>query len=147
MLPQRAPSTLALLGLALALCSPSVTAQPALRYKRLLQKARAAATATQDQREQMVEALLSQLVQRRGVAQDSKVTTADRAETLEAKEGKVSQLEWGKQRIGMVQGKQGDRGESADAELEHTPDSPSSLPPRERKAGCKNFYWKTFTSC
>nr|AAK97067.1 preprosomatostatin [Osteoglossum bicirrhosum] len=23
----------------------------------------------------------------------------------------------------------------------------NNLPPRERKAGCKNFYWKGFTSC
>ncbi|XP_020796224.2 somatostatin-2-like [Boleophthalmus pectinirostris] len=23
----------------------------------------------------------------------------------------------------------------------------TSLPPRERKAGCKNFYWKGLTSC
>ncbi|KAL2301201.1 hypothetical protein Nmel_011762, partial [Mimus melanotis] len=22
-----------------------------------------------------------------------------------------------------------------------------ALAPRERKAGCKNFFWKTFTSC
>ncbi|CDQ68085.1 unnamed protein product [Oncorhynchus mykiss] len=25
--------------------------------------------------------------------------------------------------------------------------SVDNLPPRERKAGCKNFYWKGFTSC
>ncbi|KAJ0022217.1 hypothetical protein NQD34_009707 [Periophthalmus magnuspinnatus] len=25
--------------------------------------------------------------------------------------------------------------------------SVENLPPRERKAGCKNFYWKGFTSC
>nr|AEL33689.1 preprosomatostatin II [Siniperca chuatsi] len=31
--------------------------------------------------------------------------------------------------------------------LERSVDSPNSLPPRERKAGCKNFYWKGFTSC
>ncbi|XP_077396606.1 somatostatin-1-like [Festucalex cinctus] len=24
---------------------------------------------------------------------------------------------------------------------------PAALGPRERKAGCKNFFWKTFTSC
>lgn len=23
----------------------------------------------------------------------------------------------------------------------------SNIPPRERKAGCKNFYWKGLTSC
>ncbi|XP_062328971.1 somatostatin 1.2 [Osmerus eperlanus] len=32
-------------------------------------------------------------------------------------------------------------------ELERSVDSPNNLPPRERKAGCKNFYWKGFTSC
>ncbi|XP_034024863.1 somatostatin-2-like [Thalassophryne amazonica] len=32
-------------------------------------------------------------------------------------------------------------------ELERSVDAPNNLPPRERKAGCKNFYWKGFTSC
>ncbi|XP_058269365.1 somatostatin 1.2 [Hemibagrus wyckioides] len=32
-------------------------------------------------------------------------------------------------------------------ELERSAEEPNSLPPRERKAGCKNFYWKGFTSC
>lgn len=31
--------------------------------------------------------------------------------------------------------------------LERSIDPPNILPPRERKAGCKNFYWKGFTSC
>nr|P01170.2 RecName: Full=Somatostatin-2; AltName: Full=Somatostatin II; Contains: RecName: Full=[Tyr7,Gly10]-somatostatin-14; Contains: RecName: Full=[Tyr13,Gly16]-somatostatin-28; Flags: Precursor [Lophius americanus] len=31
--------------------------------------------------------------------------------------------------------------------LERSVDSTNNLPPRERKAGCKNFYWKGFTSC
>ncbi|XP_053176680.1 somatostatin 1.2 [Scomber japonicus] len=31
--------------------------------------------------------------------------------------------------------------------LERSVDPPNSLPPRERKAGCKNFYWKGITSC
>ncbi|TDH15483.1 hypothetical protein EPR50_G00031880 [Perca flavescens] len=31
--------------------------------------------------------------------------------------------------------------------LERSVDPPNNLPPRERKAGCKNFYWKGFTSC
>ncbi|CAK6982822.1 somatostatin 1.2, partial [Scomber scombrus] len=30
--------------------------------------------------------------------------------------------------------------------LERSADPPNSLPPRERKAGCKNFYWKGITS-
>uniref|UniRef100_A0A8C4RX12 Somatostatin/Cortistatin C-terminal domain-containing protein n=1 Tax=Erpetoichthys calabaricus TaxID=27687 RepID=A0A8C4RX12_ERPCA len=33
-------------------------------------------------------------------------------------------------------------------DLERSTESETNqLPPRERKAGCKNFYWKTFTSC
>ncbi|XP_005929465.1 somatostatin-2 [Haplochromis burtoni] len=31
--------------------------------------------------------------------------------------------------------------------LERSADQPNSIPPRERKAGCKNFYWKSLTSC
>ncbi|XP_034720604.1 somatostatin-2 [Etheostoma cragini] len=31
--------------------------------------------------------------------------------------------------------------------LERSAENPNNLPPRERKAGCKNFYWKGFTSC
>ncbi|XP_068601652.1 somatostatin 1.2 [Brachionichthys hirsutus] len=31
--------------------------------------------------------------------------------------------------------------------LERSVDAPNNIPPRERKAGCKNFYWKGFTSC
>ncbi|CAJ1066338.1 somatostatin 1.2 [Xyrichtys novacula] len=31
--------------------------------------------------------------------------------------------------------------------LERSVDPPNNMPPRERKAGCKNFYWKGFTSC
>ncbi|KAF2978501.1 hypothetical protein EK904_011267 [Melospiza melodia maxima] len=32
-------------------------------------------------------------------------------------------------------------------ELERSANSNPALAPRERKAGCKNFFWKTFTSC
>nr|XP_046155470.1 somatostatin-1A-like [Oncorhynchus gorbuscha] len=35
--------------------------------------------------------------------------------------------------------------EDVDLELERAPGP--VLSPRERKAGCKNFFWKTFTSC
>uniref|UniRef100_A0A4W5L1S9 Somatostatin-2 n=1 Tax=Hucho hucho TaxID=62062 RepID=A0A4W5L1S9_9TELE len=40
-------------------------------------------------------------------------------------------------------------GSTAEAkeDLERSVDNPNNLPPRERKAGCKNFYWKGFTSC
>ncbi|XP_051935098.1 somatostatin-2-like [Hippocampus zosterae] len=36
---------------------------------------------------------------------------------------------------------------SARATAERSAEPPNELPPRERKAGCKNFYWKGFTSC
>ncbi|XP_018431893.1 PREDICTED: somatostatin-1-like [Nanorana parkeri] len=32
-------------------------------------------------------------------------------------------------------------------ELERSANSSPAMAPRERKAGCKNFFWKTFTSC
>nr|XP_043888425.1 somatostatin 1.2 [Solea senegalensis]XP_043888426.1 somatostatin 1.2 [Solea senegalensis] len=31
--------------------------------------------------------------------------------------------------------------------MERSIEPPNNIPPRERKAGCKNFYWKGFTSC
>lgn len=36
---------------------------------------------------------------------------------------------------------------SARMTAERSAEPPNNLPPRERKAGCKNFYWKGFTSC
>ncbi|XP_028320998.1 somatostatin 1, tandem duplicate 1 [Gouania willdenowi] len=33
------------------------------------------------------------------------------------------------------------------AELQRSAGNEPLLAPRERKAGCKNFFWKTFTSC
>ncbi|KAG7260160.1 hypothetical protein CRUP_020891 [Coryphaenoides rupestris] len=38
-------------------------------------------------------------------------------------------------------------GGGARMELERSVDAPNNTPPRDRKAGCKNFYWKGFTSC
>ncbi len=40
-------------------------------------------------------------------------------------------------------------GENEDlrVEPERSVESSNHLPTRERKAGCKNFYWKGFTSC
>nr|P01169.1 RecName: Full=Somatostatin-1; AltName: Full=Somatostatin I; Contains: RecName: Full=Somatostatin-14; Flags: Precursor [Lophius americanus]CAA23986.1 unnamed protein product [Lophius americanus]prf//0612260A somatostatin precursor [Lophiiformes] len=37
--------------------------------------------------------------------------------------------------------------EDAHADLERAASGGPLLAPRERKAGCKNFFWKTFTSC
>ncbi|KAJ8346929.1 hypothetical protein SKAU_G00283300 [Synaphobranchus kaupii] len=300
----RSPAILALLGLALALCSPSVSSQPTLRYRRLLQNARAAAAATQVQREQIMAALLSQAVERRGVstaqrsgtpavqvpagdrgvgqvskapaagrgvAKDSKVPSGNKGASKViqvparnrsvtkviqvpaggtqssigsigvVQESKIFPLDRGAAQeseigvpevgvtavpnvevsgVGVVQESEasavglapenevpavgvvvipeitvsevsvsqesgvpgvavapeievsrvgvleesdaapemevfvvgvgvptGDRGEGVVTELEHGPDVTGTLPPRERKAGCKSFYWKSFTSC
>lgn len=37
--------------------------------------------------------------------------------------------------------------EDIHVDLERAAGSGPLLTPRERKAGCKNFFWKTFTSC
>ncbi|CAJ1066339.1 somatostatin 1%2C tandem duplicate 1 [Xyrichtys novacula] len=37
--------------------------------------------------------------------------------------------------------------EDVRVDLERAAGSEPLLAPRERKAGCKNFFWKTFTSC
>ncbi|XP_028817811.1 somatostatin 1, tandem duplicate 1 [Denticeps clupeoides] len=39
------------------------------------------------------------------------------------------------------------RGADEDARVELERAVGPALAPRERKAGCKNFFWKTFTSC
>ncbi|XP_061538245.1 somatostatin-1-like [Phycodurus eques] len=43
-----------------------------------------------------------------------------------------------------------ERGQRRSGEAEERPGAPGLaqlVGPRERKAGCKNFFWKTFTSC
>ncbi|NP_001373151.1 somatostatin 1.2 precursor [Danio rerio] len=40
-----------------------------------------------------------------------------------------------------------DENEDLRVELERSAESSNHIPARERKAGCKNFYWKGFTSC
>ncbi|KAG7456984.1 hypothetical protein MATL_G00241670 [Megalops atlanticus] len=234
---QNARNAVALLALALTLCSLTATSQPNLRSRRGLQRARAVASAAAaqdgvfkigcqgaasssfksfigtgssievdvdviilDWREEMVEELLSQLFQPQGVADDSDVSIGDRTMTQEdealardkavAKKTKVSQdskmslgdrgmAEGDKVHLGdrlvihdsklspgdtdmakeskvslgdsaMTQEGQvsaGNRDEEAGGEMVPSLDGTSNLPPRERKAGCRNFYWKTFTSC
>ncbi|KAJ8368170.1 hypothetical protein SKAU_G00081980 [Synaphobranchus kaupii] len=39
------------------------------------------------------------------------------------------------------------RAEQDEVHLELERAASPALAPRERKAGCKNFFWKTFTSC
>ncbi|KAJ8368169.1 hypothetical protein SKAU_G00081970 [Synaphobranchus kaupii] len=109
----RVHSTLALLGLVLTLCSLSAASQPDLRYRRVLQRARAAAMGTQDWSKRAVEDFLSQLAPPEGEGVEGQVSTADESDDVRM-------------------------------ELERSVDN---LPARERKAGCKNFYWKGPTSC
>ncbi|KAJ8397261.1 hypothetical protein AAFF_G00440950 [Aldrovandia affinis] len=113
MQPLRVHSALALLGLVLTLCSLSASSQPDVRYRRVLQRARAANMDTQDWSKRAVEDFLSQLAPPESEAAEGQVSTADESEDVRM-------------------------------ELERSIDS---LPPRERKAGCKNFYWKGPTSC
>ncbi|XP_010867646.1 somatostatin-2 [Esox lucius] len=109
---------LALLVLTLAICSHGAASQPDLdiHSRRLLQRARAAGTATQGWSRQAVEDILSQLSLPESEVQESEVSQAGDKEDLRM-------------------------------ELERSVDNSNILPPRERKAGCKNFYWKGYTSC
>ncbi|KAJ8256901.1 hypothetical protein COCON_G00190530 [Conger conger] len=109
----RVPSALALLGLVLTLSSLSTATQPEQRYRRVLQRARAAAASTQDWSKRAVEDILSQLAPPEGEGAEAQVSSAEDSE-----DGRM--------------------------ELQRSVDT---LPPRERKAGCKNFYWKGPTSC
>ncbi|XP_064157536.1 somatostatin 1.2 [Anguilla rostrata] len=115
MQPLRVHSALALLGLVLTLCSLSAASQPDLRYRRVLQRARAAAAAmgAQDWSKRAVEDILSQLAPPEGEGMEGQVSTADESEDVRT-------------------------------ELQRSVDNPQG---RERKAGCKNFYWKGPTSC
>uniref|UniRef100_A0A8C7UUK1 Somatostatin-2 n=1 Tax=Oncorhynchus mykiss TaxID=8022 RepID=A0A8C7UUK1_ONCMY len=106
---------LALLGLALAICSQGAASQPDLdlRSRRLLQRARAAA-----------------LPHRSGVSERWRTFYPNcpclRPRKVRCPAGAKEDLR---------------------VELERSVGNPNNLPPRERKAGCKNFYWKGFTSC
>ncbi|KAM4627640.1 somatostatin 1.2 [Polymixia lowei] len=124
----RCYSALFLLALVLSVLSPGVSAQPdreqdldlELRHHRLLQRARAAGLMSQDWSKREVE-LLSQLSMPEGDAQQG-------AEVVSMTSGGVKE-------------------DSLRMDLERSVESSNNLPPRERKAGCKNFYWKGFTSC
>ncbi|MBN3320517.1 SMS protein, partial [Atractosteus spatula] len=116
MLSYRVHCTLVLFGLVFAFCCVSAVSHSDLRFRRFLQKAKAAGLNTQDSSKYALEDLISQLVQ-----SDS-----------EALENEMSVL---------------DENSDAGLELERSADMGKVIPPRERKAGCRNYYWKTITSC
>ncbi|XP_056140016.1 somatostatin 1.2 [Lampris incognitus] len=126
-------SGLVLSALALILFSSGAECQPnrdqnhnvdldlELRHHRLLQRTRNADLMTQEWSKRAVEELLSQLSLPEG-------DTQREAEVISMGAGEAPE-------------------DSLRMELERSVDPPYNLPPRERKAGCKNFYWKGFTSC
>ncbi|XP_041127386.1 somatostatin-1A-like [Polyodon spathula] len=108
----RALRVLALLGLAIAVCSVSAAPHPNLHLR---QRNRATGMGTQESPRYSLDDLLLQLAQ-------------PERDVLEYDDQGEARLE-----------------QERSLELENDPSK--GLPPRERKAGCRNFYWKTFTSC
>ncbi|MGH0141087.1 UNVERIFIED_CONTAM: hypothetical protein FKN15_021382 [Acipenser sinensis] len=106
----RALWVLALLGLAIAVCSVSAAPHPNLRLR---QRNGATGIGAQESLKYSLDDLLLQLAQ-------------PERDVLEYDEQGEARLE-------------------RSQEFENNPSK--GLPPRERKAGCRNFYWKTFTSC
>ncbi|KAK1168402.1 somatostatin-1-like [Acipenser oxyrinchus oxyrinchus] len=108
----RALWVLALLGLAIAVCSVSAAPHPNLRLR---QRNGATGMGAQESPKYSLDDLLLQLAQ-------------PERDVLEYDEQGEARLE-----------------QERSQEFENDPSK--GLPPRERKAGCRNFYWKTFTSC
>ncbi|KAL0973540.1 hypothetical protein UPYG_G00205730 [Umbra pygmaea] len=109
---------MALLGLTLAICSQVTSSQPDLDIQSRRLLQRARAAG-----------MAPQAWSRRAVEDYLSLLTEPEAELHESV---------------VPQG--GDQ-ENLRMELERSVDDSNILPPRERKAGCKNFYWKGFTSC
>ncbi|KAM6946421.1 somatostatin 1.2 [Aplochiton taeniatus] len=108
---------LALLGLALVLCGHSAASQPDLDLRSRRLLQRARATG-----------MASQEWSKRAVED---ILSQLSLPEVEPEESEVSTV-GAKDDLRM--------------ELERSVEGPN-MPPRERKAGCKNFYWKGFTSC
>ncbi|XP_061918137.1 somatostatin 1.2 isoform X2 [Entelurus aequoreus] len=128
---QPGPGPAILVVIALVLRSPAVSSQPdreqdeyqdqdlnpELRRHQMMQRAHDAAVLSQDWTKRAVEDLLARLALPE--ADDQR-----EAELVAAATGSSGRMN-----------------------PERSVEAPNNMPPRERKAGCKNFYWKGFTSC
>uniref|UniRef100_A0A8C1UZV9 Somatostatin 1, tandem duplicate 1 n=1 Tax=Cyprinus carpio TaxID=7962 RepID=A0A8C1UZV9_CYPCA len=114
MLSTRIQCALALLSLALAVCSVSAAPTDA-KLRQLLQRPLLNPAGKQELTRYTLADLLSDLVQ----VENEALEPEDLSRTVEKDEVRL--------------------------ELERA--AGPMLAPRERKAGCKNFFWKTFTSC
>ncbi|XP_005992512.1 somatostatin 1, tandem duplicate 1 [Latimeria chalumnae] len=104
--------------LSLALVVSNISAAPSdLRLRQLLQKSLAAAAGKQEVSKYSLAELLAELAQ----AENEALESDDFSKTSDQDEVRL--------------------------ELERSANGNPALAPRERKAGCKNFFWKTFTSC
>ncbi|XP_030072363.1 somatostatin [Microcaecilia unicolor] len=108
----------ALALLSLALVVSSVSAAPTdPRLRQFLQKSLAAAAGKQE----LAKYFLAELLSEPSQAENEVLESDDLSRGAEQDEMRL--------------------------ELERSANSNPALAPRERKAGCKNFFWKTFTSC
>nr|XP_057935334.1 somatostatin 1.2 [Doryrhamphus excisus]XP_057935336.1 somatostatin 1.2 [Doryrhamphus excisus] len=125
---QPGPGPAILVVIALVLCSPAVTAQPD-REQDEYQNQDLNLELRHQQMLQQAHGVLSQDWTKRAVED-----LLARMALPEADGQREAEL------VASVTG-------SGRMNLQRSVDTPNSLPPRERKAGCKNFYWKGFTSC
>ncbi|NWH61991.1 SMS protein, partial [Geococcyx californianus] len=108
----------ALALLSIALALSTVSAAPSdPRLRQFLQKSLAAAAGKQE----LAKYFLAELLSEPGQTENEALESEDLSRGAEQDEVRL--------------------------ELERSANSNPALAPRERKAGCKNFFWKTFTSC
>ncbi|XP_044312193.1 somatostatin [Varanus komodoensis] len=117
MLPCRLPCALALLA-SVALALSTAAATPSdPRFRQFLQKSLAAAAGKQE----LAKYFLAELLAEPSQSDNEALESDDLSRGAEQDEVRL--------------------------ELERSANLNPPLAPRERKAGCKNFFWKTFTSC
>ncbi|KAG2463407.1 SMS protein, partial [Polypterus senegalus] len=108
----------ALALLSVAVAIGSISAAPSdLRLRQLLQRSLASSMGKQELTKYSLAELLAELAQ----AENEALEPDDMSRAAEQDEARL--------------------------ELERATGVNPALAPRERKAGCKNFFWKTFTSC
>ncbi|XP_063162330.1 somatostatin [Candoia aspera] len=117
MLPCRLHCALALLVSVALAWSTGAAAPSDPRLRQVLQKSLAAAAGKQE----LAKYLLAELLSEPSQAENEALGSDDVSRGAEQDEVRL--------------------------ELERSANLNSGLTPRERKAGCKNFFWKTFTSC